>query len=144
MFLSKNLKNQIFDFIDPFGEILASVAWAVRASYNSTTDATPAQLVFGHDMMFNLKALINWTQLSLRKQAQVDKSNLRENRNRVDYDFQVGQQVYITKDGIHRELDDPMLGPSPITSVYTNGTVSIQRGHVNERINNRRLKLHFE
>jgi hypothetical protein len=95
-------------------------------------------------MMFNLKDLINWKQLSLRKQAQVDKSNLRENRNRVDYDFQVGQQVYITKDGIHRKLDDPKLGPFPITSVYTNGTVSIQRGHVNKRINICRPEPYFE
>jgi len=59
MFLTKNLKEQTFDFIDPFGDILASIAWAVRASYNSATDATPAQLVFGRDMMFNITSLIN-------------------------------------------------------------------------------------
>lgn len=144
MLLTKNLQNQVFDFIDPFGEILASVAWAVRASYNSSTDATPAQLVFGRDMMFNLKTLINWKTLSLRKQIQVDKSNLRENRNRIDYNFQVGQRVYIRQDGIRRKLDEPKLGPFPITQVFTNGTVSIQRGHVTERINIRRLDPHFE
>jgi hypothetical protein len=68
MFLTKNLKNQIFDYIDPFGEILVSIAWAVQASYNtSAMDATPAQLVFGQDMMFNLAALVNWKALATKK-----------------------------------------------------------------------------
>ena len=68
MFLTKNFKEQIFDYIDPFGSILAYVAWAIRASYNSVTQATPTQLVFGRDMMFNISFLINWKDISLRKQ----------------------------------------------------------------------------
>ena len=143
MFTTKNLPSQRFDLIDPFGEILSSIAWAVRASYNSTTQATPAQLVFGRDMLFNMKALVNWKALSVRKQQIVDKANLRENRNRIDYDYSVGQQVYIVKDGIFRKLDTPKLGPFAITETYTNGTVRIQRGRVNERINIRRLEPHF-
>ena len=59
MFLTKNLRAQTFDYIDPFGSILASIAWAVRAVYNSATDTTPDQLVFGRDMMFNLTSLVN-------------------------------------------------------------------------------------
>ena len=39
MLLTKNLTEETFDYLDPFGHILASVAWAVRASYNSATDA---------------------------------------------------------------------------------------------------------
>ena len=131
------------DYLDPFGSIQASVAWAVRSSYNNSTDATPAQLVFGRDMMFNLSTLVNWKDLSIKKQALVDKANLRENRNRVDHDYQVDDLVYITKDGIYKKLDSPKQGPYPITDVYTNGTVRIQRGAVNERINIRRLEPHF-
>ena len=108
MFTTKNLPNQRFDLIDPFGEILSSIAWAVHASYNSTTQA-----------------------------------NLRENRNRIDYDYSVGQQVYIVKDGIFRKLDSPKLGPFAITETYTNGTVRIQHGRINERINIQRLEPHF-
>ena len=137
------MKNQEYDFLDPFGETLASIAWAVRASYNTTSKATPAQIVFGGDMIFNLKSLINWHAMSLNKQKLVDKANLRENINRIDYDYQVGQRVYIKKDGIYRKLDGPKLGPYEITQVFTNGTVRIQRGRVNERINIRRLEPHF-
>ena len=123
MFLTKNFPEHTFDYIDPFGAILASVAWAVRASYNSATDATPAQLVFGRDMMFNLSSLINWKTLSSRKQSSIDKANLRENRNHIDYDYKVGQNVYVLADGIHRKLNPPKSGPYAITDVFTNGTV---------------------
>ena len=144
MFVTKNLNEQTFDYIDPFGSILASIAWAIRASYNSATDSTPAQIVFGRDMLFNLKSLINWKELSMKKQALVDKANLRENNTRVDYDYQIDDKVYVVKDGIYRKLEAPKLGPFVITDVYTNGTVRIQRGNVNERINIRRLEPHFE
>ena len=46
MFLTKDLNSQTFDYIDPWGEILSSIAWAVRASHHTTFDKNPAQLVF--------------------------------------------------------------------------------------------------
>ena len=95
-------------------------------------------------MMFNLSTLINWKELSLRKQKLVDKANLDENKKRLDYDYQIDDQVYITKDGTFRKLDCPKQGPFPITEVFSNGTVRIQRGAVNERINIRRLEPHFD
>ena len=68
MFVTKELHKQVLDFIDPFfGAILASVSWAIQSSYNTATDSTPAQLVFGQDKLFTLKALINWKGLSLKK-----------------------------------------------------------------------------
>ena len=143
MFLTKNMKEQVLDYIDPFGDILASIAWAVRASYNSTTDATPAELVFGRDMMFNIKSIIDWKALSIRKQKAVDTANVRENARRVNHDYQIGDQVYIIADGVQRKMDSPKDGPYKITDIYTNGTVRIQRGPINERINIRRLEPHF-
>ena len=74
----------------------------------------------------------------------MDKANIREYSKRVDHDYQINDQVYIIKDGIHRKLDTPKLGPFPITDIYTNGTVRMQRGAVNERINIRRLEPHVE
>ena len=66
MLLKKNLAEDTLDYIDPFGSILASVAWAVHSSYNNTTDTTPTQLVFGRDMMFNLSTLVKWKDLSIK------------------------------------------------------------------------------
>ena len=94
-------------------------------------------------MKFNLSPLVDWKELSIRKQNLVDKANLRKNRNRVDYDYQINDEVYIKREGIFRKLDNPKLGPFQITDIHTNGTVRIQRGPVNERINIRRLEPHF-
>jgi len=82
--------------------------------------------------------------ISDRKQRQVDLDNLRSNTSRVDFDYQPGQQVYISRDGIFRKLEGPKLGPFPITDIYTNRTVRVQRGIVNERINIRRIEHHHD
>ena len=69
---------------------------AIRASYHSTLQASPAQLGFHRDMVvFNIANIVDWRSITINKQTQVDKDNLRENLKRVDYDYQVGDQVYI-------------------------------------------------
>jgi hypothetical protein len=87
MFLTKDLNSQIFDYIDPWGEILSSIAWAVRASHHTTLDKSPAQLVFGRDMIFNFSTVVDWRTITLHKQKEVDRDNLRENSRRVNYDY---------------------------------------------------------
>ena len=145
MLKTKELCSQILDPIDPWGEMLASVAWAIRASFNTSQQATPAQLVFGRDMIFNLKSLINWKTMALKRQQKVDIANKRGNAKRIDFDYKVGQKAYVVITDIHhRKLHGPKKGPYLITEVYTNGNVRIQRGAVNERINIRRLEPHFE
>ena len=80
-------------------------------SHHSTLGVTPAQLVFGRDMIFNMKALINWKSLSIKKQMSTDKSTLRENAKIIDYDYTVGQQVYVKRDKPYRKLEGPKMGP---------------------------------
>ena len=56
----------------------------------------------------------------------------------------MGQKVFLTKDGILRKVEDKNKGPYLITQVHHNGTVRIQRGTINERLNVRRLTPYFE
>ena len=145
IFLTKNLNSQIFDYIDPWGEILNSIAWVVWASHHTTLDKTPAQLMFGRDMIFNLSTVIDWRAITLHKQKQVDRDNLRENARRITHDYTEQDKVYVPCDGINRKLDyRKKKGPYTITQIYTNGTVWIQQGNVNARINIRRLEPYFE
>ena len=140
MLRTKELENQVFDYINPWGNILSSIAWAIRSSYHSVLEATPAQLVFGRDMIVNLRFAVDWQAISRRKQAQVDKDNLRENSKRIAHDYRPGEQVLVVKDGIFRKLEAPYQGPFAITDVYVNGTVRIQRSPtVTERLNIRRI-----
>ena len=83
-------------------------------------------------MLSNLKSVINWKSRQYQK-----------NRNRIDYDYRIGQQIYVIRDKIHCKLDGPKKGPYTITDVFSNGTIRIQRGRINERIDIRRLEPHF-
>ena len=140
MLRTQDLSNQILDYINPWGNILSSIAWAVRSSYHSVLEATPAQLVFGRDMVVNLQFAADWQAITKKKQSQVNKDNIRENSKRVAHDYRPGDQVLVTKDGHFRKLDAPYQGPFPITEVYVNGTVRIQRSvAVTERLNIRRI-----
>ena len=55
MLRTKDLDNFTFDPADPWGDILANVAWALHSLTHSTLNATPGQLVFSRDMLFDLK-----------------------------------------------------------------------------------------
>ena len=60
MLVTKDLDKKFFDYIDPWDETLASIAWAIRASYYHNILSTPGQAVFGRDMLFNLASVIDW------------------------------------------------------------------------------------
>ena len=55
MLRTKNLEQYTFDNVDPWGELLASVAWDIRSTHHTTLQASPAQLVFGRDMLLDMK-----------------------------------------------------------------------------------------
>ena len=47
MLRTKNLQEYDFDDMDPWSELLGSVAWDIRSTHHTTLQATPGQLVFG-------------------------------------------------------------------------------------------------
>ena len=143
MIRAKNIKSMSLDIDDPWGSILSSVAYAVRSTYHTTLGATPAQLVFGRDMIYPIAFVAEWDVIRRNKQRLINKSNERENSTRVDYDYKIGDDVLIVIDEIGRKMDTPTQGPFPITEVHANGTVVIRRGHELERISIRRLKPFF-
>ena len=104
---------------------------------------TPGQDVFVRGMSFNLASLVDWQVLTAAKQHQVDIDNVRENAKQVTHDYTIGDIVYVEMNGIYRKLNYKKQGPCRITEVFTNGTVRFQLGQVNEHINIRRLKPHF-
>ena len=143
MLKTKDLVNVIFDVVDPWSDILASVAYAVRCSHHSTLNATPGQLVFGRDMLLDIAYVPDYQSVWANKQKRINYDNARENSKRTPHDYRVGEMAYILRDGNYRKLEGDKLGPYRITEVFTNGTVRIQKGAVNERLNIRRLTPHF-
>ena len=106
--------------------------------------ATPGQAVFGRYMLFNLASVVYWRVVTAAKKHQVDIDNVMETAKWVMYDYAIDDRFYVEMVGIWGKLDYKKQGLNIITAVFTNGTVQVQRGQVNERINIRKLKPHFD
>ena len=129
---------------EPWSEFLSSVAFAIRATYHTTLQATPAQLVFGRDMILPIVVQANWNRIKQKRQEEIDRNNVRENRDRIPHDYKIGEKVLLRKEGILRKLSAPREGPYKVTKVYNNGTVALQKGVVTERVNIRRITPYNE
>ena len=56
-------------------------------------------------MLFDILFVADWHKIGDYRQRQTDRSNIRENNKRVDYDYKVGDKVLIRKDGILRKAE---------------------------------------
>jgi hypothetical protein len=125
---------------NPFDYFLHSTVWAIRSTHHTTLQATPCQLVFGRDMIHNIAFKANWNRIQKRKQDIINKSNKKENKSQIPYEYKVGDQVLLETPGILRKLSTPRTGPEyPVTKVYKIGTIQIQKGIVSEKVNIRRI-----
>jgi hypothetical protein len=84
---------------------------ATRSNYHTTLQATPCQLVSGRDMIHNITFRANWDQIQKRKQDIINKSNQKENKSRIPYEYKAGDQVLLETPGILRKLSTPRTGP---------------------------------
>ena len=96
---TNDLSNVMFDAVDPWINILISIAYSVGYSYHSMLQATPGQFVFGRDMILDIYFQLNYKQMWLRKQKLIKYYNKHENAKRVEYDYEVGHYAYILRDG---------------------------------------------
>ncbi len=51
-------------------------------------------------MLYDIPFVANWKKIGGHRQSLLDRSNKRENKKRIDYDYKVGDKVLIAKDGI--------------------------------------------
>ena len=138
----RTLDPASIDEDDPWAGILAAVAFAIRATYHTTKQASPGQLVFGRDMIWNVKHIANWQRIKDRKQAQINKDNIRENRTRIPHEYQVGDQVLMNDNQAYK-YEPQRKGPYQILQVNDNGTVRIQRGATEDTVNIRQLRPYY-
>ena len=124
---------------DPWSNILASAAWAIRSTVHTTLDATPGQLVYGRDMLFDLAFKANWREIKERKRNRIEDSNKRENAKRVRHTYKVGDLVTKDRNQLQPKLHRPRDGPYTVVKVYTNGVVKIQDGVTYEKVSIRRI-----
>ena len=132
--------NNYIDENDPWSGILAAVAFAVRATVHTTTQASPSQLVFGRDAMYPINHQANWTYIQDRKKKLILANNERENKSRKEYEYHNGQVVYIKQEQSRKYGTDTYAGPATVTRVHDNGTVRVRFGNLEDTYNIRQLE----
>jgi hypothetical protein len=65
------------DTKDPWSGILAATMFAVRATFHTTLQASPMQLVFGRDAILNINHITDWEHIHQRKQNRINENNKR-------------------------------------------------------------------
>ncbi len=127
--------------IDTF---LTDVTWAICSTYHAVLKASPRGAIFGRDMLFDIPYLADWNQIQDYRQHQTDLNTLHENHSCIDWDYKVGDQVLIQKEGILYKTESRYdSDPWTITSVHTNGTIRVQLGTKSIRFNIRRVTHYF-
>ena len=137
------LQDNYLDDDDPWKGILSATAFAVRSTYHTTLQKSPGQLIFGRDMIFNIKHTANWDFIKSRKQVIIQKNNARENSTRIPHNYHVGDKVMLHI-GTTFKYEQPYSGPHEVQEVFTNGTVRLKVGAVTNQFNIRRIHPYIE
>ncbi len=123
----------------------SDATWAIRSTYHTVLKASPGAAIFGRDMLFDIPFIAKWQKIGELRQRLTDCSNARENKDRIDYDYEVNQKVLLRKEGILQNAESRWhKKPWLITTVHTNGTTTVQRETKVERMNIRRVKPSIE
>jgi hypothetical protein len=129
--LENNHENLEEQEDNPFNYFLQSTAWAIRSTYHTTTlQATPCPTCVWqrYDPQYCLQSKLGSN--TKRKQGIINNSNQKGNKNKsqIPYEYKIGDQVLLETPEILRKLSSPRTGPYPVTNVYKNGTIRIQKG----------------
>ena len=145
MSMLRTAELDMADTVTPqdIADFLSDASWAIRSTHHTVLKTSPGAAIFGRDMLFDIPFVTDWYKIGEFRQAQTDRNIARENRRRSDYDYVVGGQILIKKDGKLRKPESRYRGPWTITQVHTNGTIRVQRGSQSERLNIRRVTPFF-
>jgi len=128
-----------FDVDDPWSGILSNCAWAIRSTAHSVMNATPAQIIFGRDMLFDLSFRVPWEELRKRRLNAIETNTQAENRKRTKHTYTVGDLVLLDKgETVQRKLYPKRTGPYRVVRIYPNGILKITKGNYTQRVSLRR------
>jgi uncharacterized protein YaiL (DUF2058 family) len=64
----------------------------------------------------------DWQYIKQRKQLLIDRNNINENKNRINYDYAISESIMKIKAGT-LQMEQPREGPFPILRVHSNETM---------------------
>ena len=125
---------------DPWSGILAAIMFGVRATYHTTLEATPTQLVFGRDAILPIQHQADWKYIQNKKQKLIEVNNKRENKSRIPHEYKVGDMILTSRSKRSKHGEREKNGPYPILQVNDNGTVRYDKGRYSDIINIRQCE----
>ena len=129
------VQDMVLNDDNPLDGILASTMFALSATVHTTTQYTPAQLIFGRDSILYTRQEADWQIFEKRKQDLFNKGNQQKNRNKREHTYNKGDKV-ILKDAWKTEFNqDAYLGPYTITVGSNNGTVRACNSYITDSFN---------
>ena len=66
---------------DPWLGIVDVAVFSIISTTNGIKDYSPFQLIFCRDMIIPIKNMVSWGLIRKQNQTQINKDNIRENRN---------------------------------------------------------------
>jgi hypothetical protein len=88
---------------------LSDAAWAIQSTYHAVLKASPGAAIFGQDMLFNILFITDLKIIGEHRQQLANLNTACENKGRIDYDYKVGQKVFVRNDGILRKTESRYL-----------------------------------
>ena len=114
--------------------------FGVRATYHTTLEETPSQLVFGRDAILPIQHQADWKYIQNKKQKLIDMNNKRENRTRIPHEYKVGDMILVSRNKRSKHGEREKNGPYPIVQINNNGTVRYDKGTYSDLINIRQCE----
>ncbi len=87
--------------------------------------ASLGALAFSCDMLLNVPLIIEWQTITRNREALVNDALLKNNQQRINYDYYIGQCILKYDNTIKGKLTVKTSGPFEIVHVHVNGTVTI-------------------
>jgi hypothetical protein len=92
---SLELEETELDPEDPWNKLLQACAFGISSTFHTTLQASPGQLVFGRDMIHDVRFQANWDRIKNNKQKNIASSSKRENLNRIKHNYNVGDRILL-------------------------------------------------
>jgi hypothetical protein len=84
------IQNNTINENYPWSSFLAATTWKICSTYHTTLHATPTQLVFGRDMILNVKFKVDWAMINVPKNSRTHKDASNKNSKCVPHQYEIG------------------------------------------------------
>ena len=82
---------------NPWSGILATTMFAIRATYHTTLQGYPMQLLFGQDAVLNIKHIADWEHIRQQKHEQINRNNKHKNMCRNNHQYKLGDKILVKR-----------------------------------------------